>query len=500
MSLDVSIANRIREAVEQGNLEQAFSLYEHLLASGHKEVRFEYAFLLYEYYEFSRAKRLFQGLTLDPTTPVLTLQAIAKCQFRHGRFEDAAQTMDVAVERSPNDVELLLQLASCWERSDRMDLASEACEKGLKVEPGHQGLVRQMAHIERRQGECTAAINRLRQFLKTYTAAENWMVRYELASCLDRVGEYREAWLNLLEAKLQLQPESLNDLKTSYNIRRRQAEVVQSITDVDWTRWYRLQPSRTQSIALMAGFPRSGTTLLETILTCHPLVEGTDESGILASQFIKPMIWEAADSMSSVIELRSFDEGQIDAGREHYLRCTQNLLNTDIQNKLLIEKDPLLTCDLPLPLRLFPEAKIVMPLRDPRDVVVSYFFTMLPFAWNSSPATSIVESAKFYCSVMQHWIGLRNRIPWPSCELRYEDLIANPAEQTRRLSEFLDLGFDPVMLEHSRRRKDKMVSTPTYDDVTRPIYQRAVGRWENYREFLEPAMPILAPVCQALEY
>jgi hypothetical protein len=56
------------------------------------------------------------------------------------------------------------------------------------------------------------------------------------------------------------------------------------------------------------------------------------------------------------------------------------------------------------------------------------------------------------------------------------------------------------MLDHSRRRKDKMVSTPTYDDVSKPIYQRAVGRWHHYHEFLEPALAILEPICQALEY
>lgn len=500
MPVDSSLADRVKDAIEEGDFARAFSCYEHALKAGQYELRSEYAFLLWEYYEFSRAQRLFHEIVLEPSTPILTHQAIAKCYFRLGRFEDAAKVMEEAVKRSPQDVELLLQFASCCERSDRFDPAIEACSKALKLEPSHQGLTRQMAHIERRQGDFSAAINRLEQFFVEYSWAENWQVRYELASCLDRVGEYRDAWVNLLEAKLHLRAQSLVDLQTSYSTRRRQAEVAQAITDVDWARWQNLKPTETQSIALLAGFPRSGTTLLETILSSHPSVEGTDESAILTTQFIKPMIWDAEDAFQAVVELRSFDQEQIAAGREHYLRCTRNVLGTDFQNKLLIEKDPLLTCDLALPLRLFPEAKIIMPLRDPRDVITSYFFTMLPFGWNSSPATGIVESAKFYSDVMRHWLILRSRIPWESCEIRYEDLTDEPLQQTQRLSEFLDLDFQPTMLDPSQRRKDKMVSTPTYDDVTKPIYKRSVGRWQNYREFLEPAMAILEPVCKALKY
>jgi thioredoxin-like negative regulator of GroEL len=500
MTIDSPFADRVRNAIEQGNFEQAFSWYEQALQSGQKELRVEYAFLLWEYYEFPRAKELFQELALDSSTPILTQQAIAKCYFRLGRFDDAAQVMEQVVQRSPGDVELLLQFASCCERSDRFEPSLEACNQALAIEPSHQGIVRQLAHIERRQGDFGAAIDRLQQFLVEYSWADNWQARYELAGCLDRVGEYRDAWLNLVEAKTWLRPQSLTDLQISYATRKRQADVVQGITDVDWARWQRLQPAETQSIALMAGFPRSGTTLLETLLTSHPCVEGTDESGILLSQFTKPMIWDADDPMQAVIELRSFDQDQIAAGREHYLRCTGNVLGADLQNKLLIEKDPLLTCDLALPLRLFPEAKIIMPLRNPRDVIISYFFTMLPFAWSSSPATDIVESAKFYSDVINHWLYLRHRLPWASCEIRYEDLTEDPLEQTRRLSEFLELDFQPAMLDPTQRRKDKMVSTPTYDDVTKPIYRRAVGRWENYREFLEPALPILEPCCQALGY
>ena len=163
----------------------------------------------------------------------------------------------------------------------------------------------------------------------------------------------------------------------------------------------------------------------------------------------------------------------------------------------MIEKNPLLTADLPLALRLFPEASLLVALRDPRDAVLSYLFTMVPFNWSSAPAVNVIEACQFYSDTMRHWLWWRSRLDWPSCEVRYEQVISDPVGETKRVAEFLGLSWDSSMLDVHRRSERRAVRTPTYDDITKPIYTRALGRWKNYERHLAPGLRILQPFLEA---
>ncbi len=95
---------------------------------------------------------------------------------------------------------------------------------------------------------------------------------------------------------------------------------------------------------------------------------------------------------------------------------------------------------------------------------------------------------------------LRDRLPWPKHELRYEDLVAHPGDTLKMVAGFLDLPWDESMLDRRRRSERRAVRTPTYDDITKPISDRAVGRWSHYAKYLEPALEPLLPFLKAFEY
>ena len=160
----------------------------------------------------------------------------------------------------------------------------------------------------------------------------------------------------------------------------------------------------------------------------------------------------------------------------------------------------LLTADMPLPLRMFPEASWLVALRDPRDVILSYLFTMVPLNWGSAPAINVAEACRFYADTLRHWVWWRSRLGRPACVLRYEDLIADPVGETRRIADFLGLAWNEAMVDERRRSERRAVRTPTYIDVTKPLYTRAVGRWSNYEQYLKPGLPILKPFVQLFGY
>ena len=80
------------------------------------------------------------------------------------------------------------------------------------------------------------------------------------------------------------------------------------------------------------------------------------------------------------------------------------------------------------------------------------------------------------------------------------DLIADPRGEIKRVAEFLGLTWDPAMLDERQRSERKAVRTPTYVDVTKPLYTRAIGRWKNYRQYLEPGLEMIEPFVKEFGY
>ncbi|MCA9186184.1 MAG: sulfotransferase [Pirellulaceae bacterium] len=490
-------------AIGRGELLRAQELYATATSTGNAspDLIAEHGFLLWSVYSVQEASRLFDTVVNDAQSSPALCRLIARRYFSIGQFEKAVAAMRSAVA-CDGDAENYELLAGCLERNNELSEAWDYATRSLALAPAAPRPVRLLAHIERRRGEFDAAIHRLQQHLARYEDAWDWGLRYELAACLDRVGRFDEAWSELLLAKSMLSSQAAPSLAKSYAIRTRQKELTTSTTDADLSRWHTASSTlaNPMSITLMAGFPRSGTTLLEQIISAHPRCIGTDESGVLASQFISPIVREPADVADAMIEIRAFDRAQIDAGRQTYLRFTEAYLWGPVGGRMLIEKDPMLTPDLPLPLRLFPDAKVLMPLRDPRDVVISYFFTMVPLDWSSASAISIDESARFYRDCMLHWIYLRERLAWPTHEARYEDLVSDQVCETQRIFGFLGLDWQPDVLQVEQRSAQRAIRTPTYDDITRPIYQRSVARWRNYERQLAPVLQILDPLLHELGY
>jgi hypothetical protein len=101
---------------------------------------------------------------------------------------------------------------------------------------------------------------------------------------------------------------------------------------------------------------------------------------------------------------------------------------------------------------------------------------------------------------MSAWLRLRDLIASPWLELRYEDTVADLERETRRALAFLQLAWEPQVLKYRERLDQKVVNSPTYEAVRQPLYTRAIGRWRNYQSFLEPVLPILEPLLNALKY
>ncbi|BDS06007.1 sulfotransferase [Oceaniferula spumae] len=494
----------LRQATQfmgDGDLSSALASLHQATESGiNAEQTHKWLVVLHTLYCFCECEKLAGSLMENPDVRTEQLLSAARLFFEISRYKIATDLTRQVNELQPGNPDTLAILASCLERDGMNDQAKQFLHESIAIDPSHVRTTRMLAHLERRDSDFASARIRLEKHLQQYPSSDDWRLQYELAAVLDRLGEHCRAMQVLCTAKAQLAP--YIEMQAFEKMSTRQWEIVQQLTSERLRKWNsncELKPNL--RLCLLAGFPRSGTTLLENILISHIDCVGTDETGIMFSQFTDPLIMQAETASEGIEELDSFNADELSAGRYEFLRCTEEYIQEAVDGRWLIEKEPLLTANLAVPMRLFPDAKIIMPLRDPRDVVISYFFTLVPVGVSSLASVELGETCRFYASVMRHWLYLKQVIPeaqW--LELRYEDLLENPETQTRKLADFLAIEWSDALLSHHKNLSERKVSTPTYDDVSKPLYKRSIARWKNYEEALAPHLHYLKPYIEAFGY
>ena len=255
--------------------------------------------------------------------------------------------------------------------------------------------------------------------------------------------------------------------------------------------WTAARPSAGRPApAFVFGFPRSGTTLLDTVLMGHPGVRVIEEQPILHR------VWR---EMGSIERLAGLDRTGIDALRDLYF-AEADAIAPDAGDRLIVDKQPLGAINAALVHRIFPDARIVFVERHPCDVVLSCFMTRFA-ARGMGNFLDLGDAARFYDLVLGYWRQCRTVFPLAVHTLRYERMIEDAEGELRPLADFLGLEWDARLLDHvGTARARSYIATPSYAQVAEPLHTRARGRWERYRAHMEPVLPILAPLAERMGY
>ena len=198
--------------------------------------------------------------------------------------------------------------------------------------------------------------------------------------------------------------------------------------------------------------------------------------------------------------LSSLSNKDIQELRKVYLSA-RDVLTMERSSRIVVDKMPLNSWRVPLLWRVFPEAKFILAIRHPCDVCLSCF--MQYFSVNSAMSNffSLEEAAEFYTKVMRLWIRYTNDLPVDYHTIRYEDLIENIELEARKIITFLGIDWDNAMLAHTEyASRQKAINTPSYHQVTQPVYRHARYRWKRYNEELDPIIETLAPFIEYFGY
>ena len=250
--------------------------------------------------------------------------------------------------------------------------------------------------------------------------------------------------------------------------------------------------------AFLVGFPRSGTTLLEQGLAGHPDLVALEEPPTLAEAYD-----EFLATPAGLARLAALTAAEAEHWRSVYWRVVGGYAvnsGADVAGKVFLDKAPAGTLYLPLIAKLFPEAKVLFAVRDPRDVVLSCFRQSFQINALTYAFTDLAETARCYAAAMSLAAVYREALPIQPIEVRYERLVDDFAGELGRIAAFLGLELAPAMLDVAATASRRVVRTPSAPQVRAGLNRRGLGRWRAYAAELAPVMPILAPWIERLGY
>lgn len=516
------IAGYVRQ--QQGRLEEAAAAYEAALAAFPDDfetwnnlgnVRSAAGDVDGAIAAFERA------IALNPSAPQLYVN-LSELLSKAERYEERARAMREAARRLPQSGEVQVELglaeatlrnfpaaeqayrrairlirgfSQAWmelgllyenlNRLDELDaLVAEADAAGF-AEP-EMGFLR--AFALRRQGRFAEAMPLAERTPETVHPVRRAQLIGELA---DRLGDHGRAFAAFEEmnrAALTTRPPPRGPTYREMVVRDSAL-----VTPERVAAWTKLEVDRAPPPpAFIVGFPRSGTTLLDTLLMNLPGLHVLEEMPVLN------MLGEEFGPDTGLAALGSAEAGRL---RRRYFEILDGLAPPASPDQTVVDKYPLHMTRLPFIHRIFPDSKVIFVERHPCDSLLSCFMSNFQLNVAMRSFTDLEEAARTYDAVFDAWARAEALLPLDVHRVRYERMVEDLEAEMRPLLAFLGLPWDPQVLDNraSAAKRDH-IRTASYSQVTEPIYRRSKGRWQRYRSQLEPVLPILAPWAERMGY
>ncbi|MGH8173621.1 MAG: sulfotransferase [Rhodanobacteraceae bacterium] len=413
----------------------------------------------------------------------------------------AHELLEDLVRTAPEHFEARIQLSGVYERMNKLDDVAAVLDgtlaAGLVVNPERRCAIDQVrATLAARRGNYDEARALLENSGPRH--AEDASHFFELAKVYDKLGETALAMQALASAHA-IKAEDLRRVEPDrVDIDTLQGPIaLPDVSAEDYRNWPEFSaPDTRNSPVFVVGFPRSGTTLLEQMLDAHPRLQSMDENPFF-NRLAETLRRHDSRILASLDVLRQYD---VDELRKRYLMLVSDKIKRrwDAQ---LVDKNPLNMPWLPFIHRLFPNAKYILAIRHPCDVLLSCYMQNFRSSILLSASANLERLARTYVAIFECWQH-HVEVFQPSVLVsRYEDLVDDPTQQARRLADFLELEDAAPMLNFDQHARDKgYIGTPSYSQVIEPVNRKSLNRWVRYRPHFEGALEILEPMMKRLGY
>ena len=472
--------------------------------------------------DLQKAEQLLRQMADDFPSDAMPLKDLHDILMQSEREGEVLPVIDRALERDPDNLELLLARAGHLGLEFQMEEAETAFREILRRDPVNEeafvGLAILYEHSKPSdladladEAEASSvganAINLLRAFSarrsKEYATAVEALNKVApefeslrrsdlLGQMLEKLGDYDGAFAAFDEMNALQTQDTTRPVQRAAAIRSLLESQLDRTTPA-WVESWKVPPVEPAMRApiFLVGFPRSGTTLLDTILMGHPNAVVMEE---------RPALSRLKSELGGFGNIAVLDEEQIRTAQSRYFELATEYVRLR-EGSVLVDKSPLLMNEAAFIHRIFPTARFILVLRHPADVLLSCFVSN--FRLNSAMANflRLDTAAEFYDLTFRTWENARQLLPLGVHTVVYEEMVQDPPTVLRPVVEALGLDWHQDMLDHTKTAAERgLITTASYAQVTQPIYTRSVGRWERYRKHLEPVLPVLAPWIEKFGY
>lgn len=413
-----------------------------------------------------------RALALRPNYPEAH-NNIGVVLFEEGRLKDALTSFQRATTLKPDYAEAYNNAGNAFQMLGQLPEAIASYRRALELNPTFAEAFRHLAVCNNFTAEDLPLIKKIEKNLATPSInqeqAATW--HFGLGRICDHLGHYQKAFVHFEKANL------LEGKKFRFD-RARFEQLVTTLINTFTKNFFPQRQhlgSASELPVLIVGMMRSGTTLVEQILSSHPELVGAGELDF----------WETQSNKISSFPLSSLTRQEARRIAQEYLALLRPFSH---KAKHITDKMPGNFLRLGLIHLVFPHARIIHCKRNPADTCLSIFFDKFkgnhPYAYNLDDLASYFHQ---YQRLMAHW---RQVLP-PEIfiEVDYEELVAHQESTSRRIVEFCGLEWNEKCLRFFENKR--AVRTASSWQVRQPLYASSVDRWKNYQPFLGPLAKLI---------
>lgn len=464
-----------------------------------------YAEALLRLGEITAAVQVYTDLLIHHPEQDLLLLGHAEILMSTGHVDQAQVVAMKLLTAHPQHVGAMQFLAHLEERRNRLQPAEEWAVAAINQAPESPALRILLARIQRRQNKFDRALAQLESINpQALSLVDQSHLYMERGTILDKLGRYDEAFLAFqngndavrcqVEQESGLQCYDWNKTRDYFDslVRFFNSERIKALSS-------QIPPGVSPAPLFIVGFPRSGTTLVEQMLSTHPHIHAGDElnalhlvessaAAVLGSQQPFP------DCLTAVLDPPHREA--LGAFRDQYLRLARESRAIDENCPWFTDKMPLNETRLGLIRLLFPQSPVVHVVRHPLDVVLSCFMNELTHG--KLCALAVESAAQHYVAVMDLVTRQVDDLGLRYLRIRYEDLVDDPEGELRRVFSLIGEPWVARCLDF--HLSGRVARTASYAQVSQPLYRTSQERWRHYRQHLAPAITILSPLIERLGY
>ena len=435
---------------------------------------------------FELAKKYFKiSLSINKNNPIT--QNNLGLVLAHLNYElESIQHFKTAIELDSEYIEPIYNLLEIYEKTNMLIELEKLVSFSMQRFDNNEVIQFYHALILEKQNHLTRA-NTLLKNINFIKFSADWDIRktYQLGKINDVLKNYSEAFRYFSEAnKKSLNLVGNNLLANNNYVIKIDRYLKQSFNNFSLNKIRQTTPNTSIKHFFLIGFPRSGTTLLDTILRSHKDILVIEE---------KPIVQKMIANLSSLDKLENIKATELkDLSAIYFSELSKIVDINSINKKILIDKFPLNIIESRLIHLIFPEAKFIFCVRHPLDCVLSCY--MQNFQINEAMVNflDIEITAKMYDKIMQIWLNYKEISKHNIHQVKYENLTYYFEKTLKNLIEFMEMKWNKDFLNYNKTAINReRIRTPSYTQVTQPIYRTSSFRWLNYKNELKTIRPTL---------